>query len=57
LVEVESYLRDDDIYPPALGKISDDSVPSFGGHCMMASHGDGNKHRSNEGRNWSNTGR
>jgi hypothetical protein len=57
LVEVESYLRDDDIYPPALGEISDDSVPSFGGHCMMASHGDGNEHRSNEGRNRSNTGR
>jgi hypothetical protein len=57
LVEVESYLRDDDIYPPALGKISDDSIPLFGGHCMMASHGDGNEHRSNEGRNRSNTGR
>jgi hypothetical protein len=57
LVEVESYLRDDDIYPPALGEISDDSIPSFGGHCMMASHGDGNEHRSNEGQNQSNTGR
>jgi hypothetical protein len=57
LVEVESYLRDDDIYPPALGEISDDSIPSFGGHCMMASHGDGNEHMSNEGQNRSNTGR
>jgi hypothetical protein len=56
LVEVESYLRDDDIYPPALGEISDDSIPSFRGHCMMASHRDGNEHRSNEGRNRSNTG-
>jgi hypothetical protein len=55
LVEVESYLRDDDIYLPALGEISDDSIPSFGGHCMMASHGDGNEH--NDGRNRSNTGR
>jgi hypothetical protein len=57
LVEVKSYLRDDDIYPPALGEISDNSIPSFGGHCMMASHGDGNEHRSNEGQNRSNTGR
>jgi hypothetical protein len=57
LVEVESYLRDDDIYPPALGEISDDSTPSFGGHCMMASHGDGNENRANDSRNRSNTGR
>jgi hypothetical protein len=55
LVEVETDLKDDDVYPPALGKISDDSIPSFGGHCMMASHGDENKH--NDGRNRSNTGR
>jgi hypothetical protein len=57
MVEVESYLRDDDIYPSALGEISDDSIPSFGGPCMMASHEDGNEHRSNDGRNRSNTGR
>jgi hypothetical protein len=57
LVEVKSYLRDDDIYPPALGEISDDSTPSFGGHCMMASHGDGNENGANDGRNRSNTGR
>jgi hypothetical protein len=57
LVEVESYLRDNDIYPLALGEISDDSIPSFGGHCMMASHGDGNENRANDGRNRSNTGR
>jgi hypothetical protein len=57
MIEVGSYVGNDDIYPPALGKISDDSTSSFGGHCMMASHGDGNEHRSNDGRNRSNTGR
>jgi hypothetical protein len=56
LVKVKSYLRYDEIYPPALGEISDGSPPSFGGHCMMASHGDGNKNRANDGRNRSNTG-
>jgi hypothetical protein len=55
MIEVESYLRDDDTYPPALGEISDDSTPPFGGHCMMASHGDRNENRANDGRNWSNT--
>jgi hypothetical protein len=48
MIEVESYLRDDDTYPPALGEISDDSTPLFGGHCMMASHGDGNENRAND---------
>jgi hypothetical protein len=57
MIEVGSYIGDDDIYPPALGEISDDSIPPFGGQCMMASHGDGNEHRSNDGRNRSNTGR
>jgi hypothetical protein len=57
MIEVESYLRDDNTYPPALGEISDDSTPPFGGHCMMASHGDGNENRANDGRNRSNTGR
>jgi hypothetical protein len=57
MIEVKSYIRDDDIYPLALGKISDDSIPPFGGHCMMALHGDGNEHRCNDGRNRSNTGR
>jgi hypothetical protein len=57
MIEVGSYVGDDDIYPPALGEISDDSTPSFGGHCMMASHGDGNEHRSNDGQNRPNTGR
>jgi hypothetical protein len=57
MIEVGSYIEDDDIYPPALGEISDDSTLSFGGHCMMASHGDGNEHRPNDGRIRSNTGR
>jgi hypothetical protein len=57
MIEVRSYIGEDDIYPPALGEISDDSIPPFGGHCMMASHGDENEHRSNDGRNRSNTGR
>jgi hypothetical protein len=56
-IEVKSYLRDDDTYPPALGEISDDSIPQFGGHCMMVSHGDGNKNRANDSQNQSNTGR
>jgi hypothetical protein len=56
MIEVRSYIGDDDIYPPALGEISDDSIPPFRGHCMMASHGDGNEHRSNDSRNRSNTG-
>jgi hypothetical protein len=56
MIEVGSYIEDDDIYPLALGEISDDSIPPFGGHCMMASHRDGNKHGSNDGRNRSNTG-
>jgi hypothetical protein len=56
MIEVESHLRDDDTYPPALGKISDDSIPPFGGHCMMASHRDRNENRANDGRNRSNTG-
>jgi hypothetical protein len=49
MIEVGSCIGDDDIYPPALGEISDDSIPPFGGHCMMVSHGDGNEHRSNDG--------
>jgi hypothetical protein len=57
MIEAESHIRDDDVYPPALGEISDDSIPSFGGHCMMASHGDGSENRANDGRNRSNTGR
>jgi hypothetical protein len=56
MIKVRSYIEDDNIYPPALGEISDDSIPPFGGHCMMTSHRDGNEHRSNDGRNRSNTG-
>jgi hypothetical protein len=57
MIKVRSYIGDDDIHPPPLGEISDDSNPPFGGHCMMALHGDGNEHRSNDGQNRSNTGR
>jgi hypothetical protein len=47
MFKVGSCIGDDDVYPLALGEISDDSIPPFGGHCMMASHGDGNEHRAN----------
>jgi hypothetical protein len=53
MIEVGSYIKDD----VALGEISDESIPPFGGQCMMASHRDGNKHRTNDGRSRSNTGR
>jgi hypothetical protein len=56
MIEVGSCIGDDDIYPLALGKISDDSIPPFGGNCMMASHGDGNEHRANNNRDRPNTG-
>jgi hypothetical protein len=56
MFEVGSCIGDDDVYPLALGEISDDSIPLFGGHCMMASHGDGNEHRANNNRDWPNTG-
>jgi hypothetical protein len=57
MFEVGSCIGDDDVYPLALGEISDDSIPPFGGHCMMASHGDGNEHRANNNRDRPNTGR
>jgi hypothetical protein len=57
MIEVGSYVKNDDVYPPALGKISDDSTPWSGGHCMMASHDDGNENRANNGRNRTNSGR
>jgi hypothetical protein len=47
MFEVGLCIGDDDIYPLALGEISDDSIPPFRGHCMMASHGDGNEHKAN----------
>jgi hypothetical protein len=57
MIEVRPYIENDDIYPPALGKISDDSTPWSGGHCMMVSHDDGNENRANDGRNRMNSGR
>jgi hypothetical protein len=56
MFEVRSCIGDDDVYPLVLGEISDDSIPPFGGHCMMASHRDGNKHRANNNRDRPNTG-
>jgi hypothetical protein len=56
MIEAGSCIGDDDIYPLAQGEISDDSIPPFGGHCMMASHGDGNKHGANSNRDRSNAG-
>jgi hypothetical protein len=56
MFEVGSCIGDDDVYPLALGEISDDSIPPFGGHCMMASHRDGNEHRANNNRDRPNTG-
>jgi hypothetical protein len=56
MIEAGLCIGDDDIYPLAQGEISDDSIPSFGGHCMMASHGDGNEHRANSNRDQSNAG-
>jgi hypothetical protein len=57
MIEVRSCIGDDDVYPLVLGEISDDSIPPFGGHYMMASHGDGNEHRANNNRERPNTGR
>jgi hypothetical protein len=51
MIEFRPYVESDDIYPPALGEISDDSTPWSGGHCMMASHGDRNENRDNDGQN------
>jgi hypothetical protein len=56
MIEVGSCIGDDDVYPLALGEINDDSIPPFGGHCMMASHGDGNEHRANNNQDRPNTG-
>jgi hypothetical protein len=57
MIEVGSCIGDDDIYPLALGEISDASIPPFVGHCMMASHRDGNEHRANNNRDRPNTAR
>jgi hypothetical protein len=56
MIEVRSCIGDDDVYPLALGEISDDLIPPFGGHCMMASHGDGNEHRANNNQDRPNMG-
>jgi hypothetical protein len=55
MIEVETCGESDDVYPPALGEISDDLTPWVGGHCMMASHGEGNE--ENDGRNRADSGR
>jgi hypothetical protein len=57
MIEVGPYVESDDVYPPALGEISDDSTPWSGGHCMMASHNDGNENGGNDGRNRADSGR
>jgi hypothetical protein len=57
MIEVGPYVESDDVYPPALGEISDDSTPWSRGHCMMAPHDDGNENRDNDGRNRTNSGR
>jgi hypothetical protein len=57
MIEVGSYTENDDVYPPALGEISDDSTPWSGGHCLMASHDDGNENTANDGRNRTNSSR
>jgi hypothetical protein len=57
MIEVGPYVESDDVYPPALGEISDDSTPWTGGHCMMASPGDGNENRDNDGQNRADSGR
>jgi hypothetical protein len=56
MIEAGSCIGDDNIYPLAQGEISDDSTLPFGGHYMMASHGDGNEHRANNNRDRSNVG-
>jgi hypothetical protein len=56
MIEAGSCIDNDDIYPLAQGQISDDSVLPSGGHCMMASHGDGNEHGANINRDWPTAG-
>jgi hypothetical protein len=50
MIKAGLSIGDDDIYPLAQCEISDDSVSPSGGHCMMASHGDGNEHGANSNR-------
>jgi hypothetical protein len=56
MIEAGSCIGEDDIYLLVQGEISDDSIPPFSGHCMMASHGDGNEHGANSNRDRSNAG-
>jgi hypothetical protein len=56
MFEVRSCIGDNHIYSLTLGEISDDSIPPFGGHYMMASHGDGNEHKANNNQDRPNTG-
>jgi hypothetical protein len=56
MIEAGSCVSDDDIYPLAQGEINDDSASPSGGHCMMASHGDGNENRTNSTRDRQTTG-
>jgi hypothetical protein len=57
MIKVGPYVESDDVYPPALGEISDDLTPWSGGHCMMASHDDGNENGVNNGQNRADSGR
>jgi hypothetical protein len=57
MIKVGPYIESDNVYPPALGEISDDLTPWSGGHCMMASHSDKNENRDNDGRNRTDSGR
>jgi hypothetical protein len=56
MIEVGPYVKSDNVYPPALGEISDDSTPWSGGHCMMASHDDENENGGNNGQNRADSG-
>jgi hypothetical protein len=56
MIEVGPYVESDDVYPPALGEISDNLTPWSGGHCMMASHSDRNENRDNDGQNQTDSG-
>jgi hypothetical protein len=57
MIEVGPYVESDDVYPPALGEISDDSTLWSEGHCMMASHDDGHENGGNDGQNRADSGR
>jgi hypothetical protein len=50
LIDIGLYIGEDDIYPLAHGEVEDNSKPSTGMHCMMASHGDASGSRVNGSR-------